>query len=120
MEYMIVFHETAADIAERENPAKAPAYWGAWNSYVQAIQQAGIVKSGNGLQGPHTATSVRVREGKRQVQDGPLPDAKEHLAGYFVIDVKDLDAALEWAARSPNAKTGRTEIRPILPPPPSP
>ncbi len=119
MEYMLIFHETDADVAERDNPAKAPAYWGAWNKYVQAIQEAGIVKSGNGLQAPHTSTSVRMRAGKRQVQDGPLPDAKEHLGGYFIIDVKDLDVALEWAAKSPNAATARTEVRPVMPPPPS-
>lgn len=119
MEYMLIFHETAKEMARRDDPKEAGAYWGAWNAYVGAITQAGIVKSGNGLQPPRTSTTVRVENGKRHVQDGPLPDAKEHLGGYFVIDVKDLGVAIEWAEKSPNASAGRTEIRPILPPPPA-
>lgn len=117
MEYMLIFHETTKEMGRRDDPKEAPEYWGAWNAYVTSIHQAGIVKSGNGLQSAHTATTVRVEGGKRHVQDGPVPDAKEHLGGYFVIDVKDLDAALAWAEKSPNARAGRTEIRPILPPP---
>lgn len=120
MEYMLMFHETTKDAARREDPAAAPAYWGAWQAYVKELAGAGIVKHGNGLQAPHTGTTVRVEGGKRHVQDGPHPDAKEHLGGYFVIDVKDLDVALDWAAKSPNASNGgRTEVRPVLPPPPA-
>jgi hypothetical protein len=63
---------------------------------------------------------VRMRDGRRQVQDGPHPDTKEQLGGYFVIDVPDLDAALDWAARSPASAYGSTEVRPVLPPPPQP
>jgi len=117
MEYMLMFYETPNDLATRENPEKAPAYWGAWNAYVSSLHQSGIVVSGNGLQAPHTATSVAVRSGKREIQDGALADAKEHLGGYFIIRAKDLDEALEWASKSPNATTGRTEIRPVMPPP---
>lgn len=116
MEYMLAFYETTNETARREDPKEAPAYWGAWNAYISTLQSAGIVRGGNGLQGPHTGTSVRVEGSKRHVQDGPLPDAKEHLGGYFIIEVKDLDAALAWAEKSPNARAGRTEIRPVLPP----
>ncbi len=114
MHYMLILKETDADIASGQNPATAPAYWGAWNAYVGAIYGAGIVVSGNGLQPPHTATTVRVRDGQRQVQDGPYADTREHLGGYFIIDVPSLDAALEWAARAPNTATGSTEVRPVL------
>lgn len=117
MQYMLSFFESTAEVARRDDPAQAPAYWGAWNAYVGAIAQSGVMVSGNGLQPPRTATRVSVREGRRQVQDGPVADAKEHLGGYFVIDVPDLSAALEWAARSPNAAAGYTEVRPVLPPP---
>jgi hypothetical protein len=75
-----------------------------------------VVQSGNGLQPPHTSTTVRVRDGKRQVQDGPFADTREHLGGYFVIEVPSLDEALEWAARAPCAVSGSTEVRPVLPP----
>ena len=61
-----------------------------------------------------TATCVRVREGKRRVSDGPYAETKEHLAGYFVIDVADLDEAIAVAARIPCTTRGTTEIRPIV------
>ena len=73
---------------------------------------------GAGLEPPLTATTVRAPEGKRRVQDGPFADTKEQLGGYYVIDVPDLDKALEWAARCPSASTGAAEIRPNMPPPP--
>ncbi len=116
MQYMLILNETAADFAEREDPAKAEAYWGAWGAYVGALQQSGAVVNGDGLQPPHTATTIRVREGKRLVQDGPFADSKEQLAGYFIIEAPDLDAAIEWAAKSPSARTASVEIRPVMPP----
>ncbi|HSW16019.1 MAG TPA: YciI family protein [Ramlibacter sp.] len=118
MEYMLIFHETAADFATRADPAASPAYFGAWMAYIGALHGSGIVVSGAGLQGPDTATTVRVRSGKRQVQDGPFADTHEHLGGFFVIKVGSLDEALEWAARAPCAATGRTEVRPVMAPPP--
>lgn len=115
MRYMLVFFETSEALAKREQPAAAQAYWGAWMEYVDAIAASGIVVGGHGLQSPHTATLVSVKNGKRHIQDGPLADAKEHLGGYYIIDAKDLDVALDWAARSPNALDGgRTEVRPVL------
>lgn len=119
MQYMLIYKETAEDFAQREDPAKAAAYWGAWSAYIGSIAQAGVMVSGNGLQPPHASTIVRIRDGKRQVQDGPYADTKEHLGGYVVIEVPSLDLALEWAARSPCVASGSTEIRPVLPPPPA-
>lgn len=118
MQYMLMYRETAQDFARRADPAAAPAYWGAWNAYIGALMGAGVVVNGNGLQPPHASTTVRLRAGKRQVQDGPFADTHEHLGGYFVIEVPSLDDALEWAARAPCASTGSTEVRPVLPPPP--
>jgi hypothetical protein len=117
MQYMLMYFESETEIAKREDPAAAPAYWGAWQSYIGAMQQAGIVVNGDGLYAPHTATRVSMSEGKRFVQDGPLPDAKEHLGGYFIVEVPHLDAAMQWAAKSPNMTNGYTEIRPVMPPP---
>lgn len=118
MDYMLIFHEPASDFAKRDDPAAGPAYWGAWMAYIGALNGAGIVKSGNGLQPPQMSTTVRLRGGKRQVQDGPFADTREQLGGYMVIDVKSLDEALEWAARAPCAATGGTEVRPVMLPPP--
>jgi hypothetical protein len=116
MQYMLLFHQPAAEFNKANDPAQAQAYFGAWSAYMGALNQAGVVVNGAGLQPPHMGTTVRMRGGKRQVQDGPFADTKEHLGGYFVIDVPSLDVALDWASRSPNASIGATEVRPLLPP----
>lgn len=122
MEYMIIFREDPSMFDNRLNAGGAEAEWdkdgarwGAWAAYIGAIRGSGVVRSGNGLQPPHTATVVRVRDGARLVQDGPYADSKEQLGGYFIIDVPDLDQALEWAARSPAASEGSVEVRPVMP-----
>jgi len=113
MEYMLMFYESPADFAQRNGP-EAQAFFGGWMAYIDTIDKAGIRISGNGLQEPMTGTSLRVRGDKRQVQDGPFADTKEQLSGFLVINVADLDAALEWAARAPCASTGGVEVRPII------
>lgn len=113
---MIVFNETDADFSKRNDPKEAQAYWGAWSAYVGALQASGLVVSGAGLQPPQTGTVVRVRNCKRQVQDGPYAETREHLAGFFVVDVPSLEVALDWAARAPSSSTGSTHVRPVLPP----
>lgn len=118
MDYMLMFQETAADFAQRNDPAAAPAYWAGWQAYIGALYGAGIVQCGAGLQAPALATTVRLRGGERQVQDGPFVDTHEMLGGFFVIRVDSLDDALGWAARSPSAVGGSVEVRPVLPPPP--
>lgn len=117
MQYMLIFKEPASEFAKRTDPAQAQTYWNAWTAYVGSVRAAGIVVSGNGLERPETATTVTVRGGRRHVQDGPIADVKEHLGGYFIIDVATLDEALEWAARSPASAVGSTEVRPVMPPP---
>jgi hypothetical protein len=86
-----------------------------WGAYTQALIEAGIMINGAGLQGVETATTVQVRGGDRLLTDGPFADTKEHLLGFYVIDVPDLDTALDWAAKVPNVRTGSVEVRPILP-----
>lgn len=117
MHYMLCFRQTEADLALGKDPAASGAYWGAWMAYVGALRASGKVVSGNGLEPPETAAIVRMRDGKRQVQDGPYPDTREHLGGYFILDVASLDEALEWAARAPCASTGSIEVRPCMTPP---
>jgi hypothetical protein len=114
MQYAILIHETAEDFARRSDPA----FMGAWTAYSRAIREAGIVRGGAGLEPPETATSLSLRGGQRHVQDGPMAETKEHLGGFFLIEVADLDAALDWAARAPAASYARVEVRPLLPPPP--
>jgi len=114
MKYTILIYETAADFNTRTDDKKKEAYWGAYRAYTQALTSAGVMIGGAGLQPPPTATTVRQRSGKRQVQDGPFAEAKEQLGGYYVIEVPDLDHALEWAARCPAASSGAVEVRPHL------
>jgi hypothetical protein len=113
MQYMIICVEKAEDFAKRQS-TEAPAYWESWSAYSQAVAQAGIFVSGAGLQPPEMGTTVRVQNGKRHVQDGPYSDAKEQLGGFFVIDVPDLDTALDWAAKCPGAAYATVEVRPVL------
>ncbi len=128
MQYMILFNETARDFALRSDPARAPAHMGAWAAYIDAMAKAGIIVHGNGLMPPETGTIVRVRDGVRSlqdgalqdgaVQDGPYADSKEQVGGYFIVEVPDLDTALEWAASSPSASYASAEVRPVMPPVP--
>ena len=113
MQYAILFYETETEFATRDHDAEGAAYWGAWKAYVDEISASGIVRGGAGLLGPETATTLRISGGERHVQDGPFAAAKEQLAGFFVIEVDDLDTALAWAGKAPCAPIG-VEVRPTL------
>jgi hypothetical protein len=93
--------------AEQEQGAAA------YMAYGEALTKAGALVGSNRLQPTSAATTVRMANGKSQVLDGPYVDSKEQLGGYFLIDVKDLDAAIGWAARCPAAGHGVVEVRPI-------
>lgn len=116
MKYALMFYEPASEFEKANDPAAAPAYWAGWGSYIQTVEQAGVFLQGAGLEQPHAATTVRLRDGARDVQDGPFADTKEQLGGFIVIDVPDLDTALSWAAKSPAAAVGSVEVRPLMPP----
>jgi hypothetical protein len=118
MQYMLIFQSPLAEFAKANDPQTAPAYFAAWGAYIGAMRGAGVVVNGDGLQPPQMGTILRVRDGKRVVQDGPYADTKEHLGGYFVIEAASLDIALDWAAKSPTALVGSVEVRPVLPPMP--
>ena len=86
-------------------------YW----AYEKAVAEAGVKIASDALQGVETATTVQVKEdGDRVVTDGPFAETREILGGYYLIDVPDLDAALDWAARCPGARRGKMEVRPIM------
>lgn len=117
MKYMLIFQESTDALASRFDPdeAKSGAYWSAWGAYHQALEDSGAYTgSGNALQPADTATTVRIRNGERQVQDGPYADSKEQLGGYMIIETANLDDALQWAARCPAAAYGAVEVRPVL------
>jgi hypothetical protein len=113
MHYVLLFAESPEEHARRAGP-DAPAYWGAWTAYMGALRGAGVMRGGAGLQPPSSGATLRLRDGIREVQDGPFADTKEMLGGYVTLDLPDLDAALHWAARAPCADAGRVEIRPVF------
>jgi hypothetical protein len=99
---------------DSRSPEERQAEFPQWFDYTQALQQAGVMVAGDPLEPTESATTVRVRAGETLVTDGPFIETKEWLGGYYIIDVPDLDAALEWAAKVPNAPYGSVEVRPIM------
>src|SRR5215472_13894478 len=99
MKYALLYIESKSQFDRRNDPA----FMGAWVAYIESLRAAGIHVAGAGLESPETATTVSVRDGKRRVHDGPYAETKEMLGGFSIIDVPNLDVALEWAARSPAA-----------------
>ena len=85
-----------------------------WFAYTDAIQKAGVSQAGEALQPTATATTVRVKDGKTVTTHGPFAETKEQLGGYYLIDAKNLDEAIEWAARCPGALYGSIEVRPLM------
>lgn len=112
MRYAIAVYESEAGMEAR----KDPEYVAAYAAYVRALSEAGVLLGGAGLVSASTATTLRMKDGKRVVQDGPYADTKEELGGFFLIEAPDLDRAIEWAARCPSVATGVIEVRATLPP----
>jgi hypothetical protein len=114
MQFALLIFESPEAFAARNNDETDP-YLGAWRAYHKALVEAGIFVGGNPLRGPETGTTVRLKEGKRHVQDGPFADTKEQLGGFTILELPSLDAALDWAARCPAASIGAVEVRPVSP-----
>jgi hypothetical protein len=100
--------------------AAAPAAAGgdgvidSWLDYTVALKEAGVLLGAEQLAQVDTATSVTGRDGDRLLTDGPFMETKEHLLGFYLLDVPDLDAALDWAAKMPIMRYGTVEVRPVL------
>lgn len=110
MKYIMLVHQSQEHFDRRDDAAAVAA----GKAYGEALMAAGVFVGGAGLGAPQTATTISVRAGKRQVQDGPYAETKEFLAGFGIIEVPDLDAALEWASRHPAATHSTIEVRPLL------
>ena len=96
------------------DPATRKDLMGEYGAFTQSIIQSGHFKAGDGLQPTTTATTVRVRDGKTLTTDGPFAETREQLAGYYLVEAKDLDTALGIAARIPGARMGSIEVRPVM------
>lgn len=114
MKVMLLAYEAPEDFALRDNKAEFDSYMGAWYAFSEALSKDGIYDSGAALEAPAAATVVSVRNGVREVQDGPYPDTKEQLGGFMIVDVADVEEAAKWAAKCPAAKNGFVEARPVM------
>jgi len=116
MQFALLVYESLEALTTRNNDDTDP-YLGAWRAYYKALVEAGIYVGGDPLEVPETGTTVRLKEGKRRVQDGPFADTKEQLAGFIILELPSLDAALDWAARCPTGLGRRRRSVPLHPNP---
>jgi hypothetical protein len=111
MRYTLMLHYPEPTVEELSPEALAEGMR-AFHAYATALDQAGVLVSAEVLQPSNATTTVTLIGGELVVQDGPFADTKEQVGGTIVIDVADLDAAIEWAGKSPSASWGHVEIRP--------
>ncbi len=112
MQYMLlIYSEEGA--WNRMTPARQEEGTAAFMAYSEALRKAGALVDANRLHDSPDATTVTVVDGRTQVADGPFADTKEQLGGYYLIEAKDLDEAITWAARCPGASFGKMEVRPV-------
>ena len=110
-QYMLLIYQPSDfDPTPQERAESFPK----WNAYTEELQAAGVMLAGDALHPGESATTVRVRDDETQFTDGPFAETKETLAGYYAIDVPDLDTALKYAARMPNITYGSVEVRPVV------
>ncbi len=113
MKYMILIYSDPALEPVYGTPA-FDAMMGGFFAANKKMSADGVLVSGDALKGIETATSLRIRGGKTETMDGPFATTKEHLGGYYVVEVPDLDAALKYAALLPSAQFGTIEVRPLM------
>ena len=113
MKYMLLIHDDEKAWAKLTEGERGRIY-AEYGQFGQSVKASGNYLAGAQLQPTTMATSVRVREGKRLVTDGPFAETREQLGGYYLIEAKDLDEAIGIAARIPSAKVGTIEVRPVV------
>jgi len=113
MEYLLLIYDREADFAKMSQPEMGAMYQ-EYMAFTKSIQDSGNYHAGQQLQPVATATTVRVRDGKKSTTDGPFAETREQLGGFYRIKAKDLDEALAIAERCPGARVGSIEVRPIV------
>ena len=112
MQYLVLIYSEEPSGAP--DPAQIGAVMEEYNGYTQMLRDTGRYVAGEALQPTATATTVRIRDGQTLTTDGPFAETKEALGGFYLVEVKDLDEALELGAACPGAKWGSIEVRPIV------
>ena len=113
MKYALLIYAAEKDFAEKSEDEQGRIY-NAYMTYTVELKKSGKMLSCEPLDPTSTATTIRMRNGKVVSTDGPFADTKEQLGGIYVVDVKDLDEAITWASKIPDARTGSIEIRPLM------
>lgn len=113
MKYLCLIYDDEKQMATMTKEA-GDAFMGEYFAFTEGIRQSGHYVGGEALQPIGTATSLRIRNGKMTTTDGPFAETKEQLGGYYLIEARDLNEALQVAARIPSAKTGTIEVRPVV------
>jgi hypothetical protein len=113
MRYICLIYEQESQWAKMSEAEKGVIYRD-YYEFTDEIKASGHYVAGDPLEPTHTATTVRVRNGKAQTTDGPFAETREQLGGYYLIDAKDLDEAVAIAARIPGARFGSIEVRPVM------
>jgi hypothetical protein len=108
---MLICTDESADTAT--SPAEAEASMAEYGVFMEEMGKRGVLQGGERLRPTTDATTVRVQDGETVTSDGPFAETKEQIGGYFVVDAKDLDEAIEIAAKIPGARFGSIEVRPI-------
>ncbi len=112
MKYMLLMYANESD-ATKFTPEESQALFQTWQTLLKEAHEAGVLVSSNGLSPIANATTVRVRDNMTLCTDGPFAETHEQLGGFFVLNCKDLDEAIQWAAKVPHAQYGSVEIRPL-------
>jgi hypothetical protein len=112
MKYLCLIYDDEAKMATMSE-ADANAFMGEYLAFTNDIKNSGHYIGGEALKPVNTATTVRMRNGKMSTTDGPFAETKEQLGGYYLIEARDLNDALQVASRIPSARTGSVEVRPI-------
>jgi len=112
MQYLMMLYADEAGFA-KVPPDQLQGVMAAFNAFTEEVKSKGMYVGSNRLRPVSSATSVQVRDGKTLTTDGPFAETKEQLAGYFLVDCKDLDEAIDIASRIPGAQDGSIEVRPI-------
>jgi hypothetical protein len=113
MRYVLLIYSSEKEWAAVPHDQQHAIYQ-EYEKYAQELEERGVMRGGDQLADTPAATTVRVREGEQLVIDGPFAETKEQLGGYFVVEVDDLDTAIELAGRLPGARHGSVEVRPII------
>jgi hypothetical protein len=112
MEYLLMIHADPSGFGAMPEATRNQAL-AAYGAYTEALRKAEVLRGSNRLRPADAATTIKVREGKTEVLNGPFIETREQLGGYYLIDVPDLDTAMAWAARCPGASHGSIEVRPV-------